>query len=90
MLVDVVLKLIPKLISDCQITNFNIRDANNLAHINEKKPEDSPLELDILVEENLYHWQIQELDKILADFDNVEMRLTDDGLFVYEKEKEAK
>ena len=71
-----ILELLPKLFNSVDVQNITIRDAIS------KVENDSVKEYDIIIDENLYHSQIQELDRVLSDYDEIEMRHTDDGMII--------
>lgn len=98
MLVKVALEILNALIQQCQFSCIEVTEAEFDTHC-KCEPEDEnadhskcPNELDLTVKDSVfYHWQIQTVDTILADYDNVEMMFADDkdGLHIYEQEKEA-
>jgi hypothetical protein len=56
-----------------------------------KHPLDDKDILDIIIQENVHHWQLQELDNILAEYADVEMEfdLGNDQLRIFRKEQES-
>jgi len=53
-----------------------------------KHPLDDKDILDIIIQENVYHWQFQELDAILGEYDDIEMQFDsgNDQLRIFRKE----
>jgi len=69
------LAILPKLFENADIHDITIQRAS-MNH-----EENSAIkEYDILVNETLFHSQIQALDRILSDYDEIEMRFTADGM----------
>ena len=60
------LKLLKTIIEQCKFTEIGFTDA-----IHELDDKDI---IDIIIQESVVHWQFQELDRILADYDDIEMK----------------
>lgn len=86
MLLKETMEITRKLLEEAKVDCTIISEADILVHINEKKPEESPVEYNLTVKGLVRHWQIQKIDEILEDFDNVEMQVTSEGLEIFEKE----
>ncbi|HLE74953.1 MAG TPA: hypothetical protein VI864_02785 [Candidatus Bathyarchaeia archaeon] len=86
MLFKATLAIIEKLMSQCSIDSFSVRSASVSLHENTKDLANSPGEYDILVTEHLWHSQILGVVEVCHNF-GVELRLTDDGLLIREKEE---
>jgi hypothetical protein len=67
--------ILQKLFNDVDVANITIQDASTLREGNE-----TVKEFDVIINENLHHSQIQALDRILADYDEIEMRTSDNGM----------
>ena len=77
------LSLLRTIIEKCHFDEIGFTSA--------KHPLDDKDILDIIIQENVYHWQFQELDRILAEYDDVEMQF-DSGngqVKIFRKEPES-
>ena len=86
MLFKETLKIVRGLLKKCNITNIEIDEAKVIVHSDPDKQEDWQDEYDIFVPQRVNHWKIQQIDKLLANYDAVEMEVTSEGLRIFEKE----
>ena len=84
MLLNETLELVRKLIDKCDVDNIEILLSDEYLHCPEE--EKCEPEFDLRIKETLYHSQIQRIDEVLSEYSNVEMRMSSDGLEIYEVE----
>jgi len=80
------LDIIQKLLEKCDVTNLEVDEAKIIAHNNPEKPDEWKTEYDIYIKPSVNHWQIQQIDGLLANYDRVEMEVVHEGLRIFEKE----
>ena len=80
---ETALKLLKAIIEKCHFDEIGFTRVTN--------PLDDKDVLDIVIQENVYHWQFQELDTILAEYDNIEMQFDsgNDQVRIFRKEPES-
>lgn len=90
MLLKETLKIIEKLMTELDVSDFKVSDARVWLHVKETEDDAEDIEIeneyDILIEPTVTHWQIQQIDRLLSDYDNVEMWVESEGLRIFEKE----
>jgi len=86
MLLKETLEIVNKLMVKAEIDDFEVRTASRFVH-NPKSSKTYTREFDILVTPSVSHRELQEIDKILSDYDNVEMKATSEGLLIFEREE---
>lgn len=91
MLLDVMLTILRKIRETTDVTNIEIRDALAPVHIEIDKEtlepvedKEFPDEYDLILKADLCHAEIQSLDELLADYSNIEMRLRDGNIEIFE------
>jgi len=81
------LELIDKLLE--VVDYINISRDDNPVYDSSLRETNPTTEYVITIPETLYRWQIQKIDEILAEFDNIEMKMAIyKGLEIYELESE--
>jgi len=75
------LKLLKTMIENCKFTEIGFAEA--------KRPLDKTDVLDIIIQESVEHWQFQELDNMLAAYNDVEMKFDSGNDYVRIFRKEA-
>lgn len=98
MLLKDMLAILQRILEKTDVTNVEVKDALNLVHVEvddktSEPVEDKkfPQEFDLILKNGLSHAEIQVLDEILADYFNLEMRLRDGNIEIFEtfNEEEA-
>lgn len=91
MLLDDMLAILRKILEQTDIRHIEITDSLNPIHVEydeeslePKEDQEFPDEYDLVLKGDLCHAEIQSLDSLLADYDNVEMRLRGDNMEVFE------
>lgn len=91
MLLKETLEILKRILEKTDITNVEIRDALNLIHVEydketlePKEDQDFPQEYDLVLKADLCHAEIQTIDELLADHSNIEMRLRDGNIEIFE------
>lgn len=79
------LKIVEKILKETNISEISFTEAR-------EQTSDKAFDYDLTIIENVSHADIQIIDKILADYDNVEMRidLNDSEIRIFEVEPEEK
>lgn len=74
--------LLKKIVERCHFTEIGFTEVRH--------PISESDTLDIVIRESIYHWQLQELDQILADYDNIEMQFDagNSQFIIFSKEPE--
>jgi len=77
---ETALKLLRAIIENCHFDEIGFTTV--------KHPLDDKDTLDIIIQENVNHWQFQELDRILEEYDNIEMQFDsgNDQVRIFRKE----
>ena len=86
MLLKETLEIIQKLMKTCDVSNLEVDEAQIIVHAGLKKQDEWKNEYDIIIKPSVNHWQIQQIDALLANYDAVEMEVTSEGLRIFEKE----
>ena len=98
MLLDTMLTLLRRIYEKTDVFNVEIRDALDPVHIEfdeetlePVEDKEFPNEYDLVLKADLCHAEIQTINELLADYDNVEMRLRDGNIEIFERfpEEEA-
>ena len=97
MLFDDLLAIMRKIREQTDVVNMEIRDALDPVHVEfdeetleVAEDKEFPTEYDLILKADLCHAEIQALDEILADYNNIEMRLRDGNMEIFEKFPEEK
>lgn len=86
MLKEETLELIGKLLGIVDYIMISVDESP--VHKSSLREKDPTTEYTLTITQTLYHWQIQQIDGILADYDTVEMRINvNEGLEIYETEE---
>ena len=77
------LVIIEKILKQTDITEIKITDAREVVHSDSEENE-----YDLQIQEDLNHGEIQAIDELLSSDSNVEMRLHDGQIEIFEVEPE--
>jgi len=80
------LEILEKLLNDCDLTEIQIGESKIIVHADIDKQEEWKTEYDLLIKQRVNHATIQQIDKLLSNYDSVEMEVIDEGLRIFERE----
>lgn len=92
MKLDLTLKILRDILEKTDITNVDVTDALDPIHVEideetlePKEDQEIVLEYDLTLKADLSHADIQAIDEFLANYSNVEMRLRDGNMEIFER-----
>jgi len=96
MILKETLAILKDILEKTDVTNIEIRDAIDPVHVEYdeetlelKEDKDFPQEYDLVLNADLSHQEIQAIDEILTSYSNIEMRLREGNMEIFETWEEA-
>lgn len=95
MKLDQTVKIIRAVLKELSPFSVTVQDAKDPVYVEygddlEEIDKEYPDEFDIIIDDELSHGEIQWLDEFLAGHDNIEMRLRDGKMEIFERATEEK
>lgn len=90
MKLELAVKLVEAVLKELSPFSVTVQDAKEPVYVEygddlEEVDKEYPDEFDIIINDELSHGEIQWLDQFLADYDNIEMRLRDGKMEIFER-----
>jgi len=89
------LKILGRILDETDVYDVQIKEALEPVYVEyseelETIEKEYPKEFDLVILNNLSHWEINLLDQdFLGDYENIEMRIRDGHLEIFQTEKEV-